>query len=272
MIKILIIEGDTPEQLELSARQGQLSNAQYYRDAIHSCRNDVQTEVAQPYTTDFSLQKLNLKQVDGVIFTGSTVNWSVDAAEAKPLRQAMEKAFHNGKPVLGSCNGLQLGAVVLGGKVAASPNGLELGLARDIRLTTDGESHPLHKGRPAVYASPCIHRDEISELPPGAVLTATNAHSPVQAMVYEQAGICFWGMQYHPEISASQIATIVTGDGLFSADRKLADELCEAEADPLGKAAVGLGIRGTDLQPQTRMLELSNWLAMVAKKTAKKDH
>ena len=66
--------------------------------------------------------------VDGVVFTGSGVSWSTDAPEAACQRAAMELAFDAGLPSWGSCNGMQLAAVVLGGQVAASPNGLGLAL------------------------------------------------------------------------------------------------------------------------------------------------
>ena len=59
----------------------------------------------------------------------------------------MEQVFTHAKPVWGSCNGLQLAAVVLGGSVAASPNGIEIGLAKDMMKTTDGQAHPMLAAR-----------------------------------------------------------------------------------------------------------------------------
>ena len=55
-------------------------------------------------------------------------------------------------------------------------------------------------GRPIEYAAPCIHRDEVAQLPKDAVLLAGNAHSPVQAFVVETDTVTFWGTQYHPEL------------------------------------------------------------------------
>lgn len=263
MTRILIIEGDTPDQLRFSAQQNQKSNAQYYQDALLDCQPDLQIETAQPYHPSFKLQELNLDNIDGVVFTGSTVNWSVDAPEAKPIRATMEKVFTQSKPTLGSCNGMQLGAVILGGRVAPSPNGRELGMARNIRLTSEGAQHSLHLGREDGFACSCIHRDEVAELPSGAILTATNDHSPVQAMVYERNGIQFWGMQYHPEISPKQIAALIAGEGLFTGSLELAENLRAAEENPLSIATQALKVSSRDLLPNTRMLEIKNWLAFI---------
>lgn len=266
MAHILIIEGDTPEQLRINIQQGVTSNAQYYQNALLSCQANVVTQLLQPYHPDFSPKDLTFDKVDGIVFTGSTVNWSVDAPEAKPLRNTMEKVLSSGKPVLGSCNGMQLGAVVLGGKVHSSPNGLELGLAKKIQLTADGQKHRIHAGRKAEFSCPCIHRDEVSELPNGALLTATNTHSPVQAFTYEKNGVSFWGMQYHPEISATEIADIVEADGLFASGASLARDLRLLETESKADASARLGVDANDLIPQTRMLELSNWLALIAQR------
>ena len=104
----------------------------------------------------------------------------------------MRKVFEAGLPTLGSCNGMQLAASVLGGQSSASPNGREDGLARDVTLTEAGRAHPFMAGRIDGYAAPCVHRDEVSRLPDGAVVLATNNHSEVQAFAYENDGIRFW--------------------------------------------------------------------------------
>lgn len=270
MTRILILEGDDPHQLAISARQGQTSNAAYYSLAFQSISPsltnnslDLQIDTVQPYHHDFNLDQLDLAPYDGVVFTGSTVNWSVDDPEAKPLRDTMEKVFAQGIPTLGSCNGMQLAAVVLGGQVADSPNGRELGMARNIRLTKEGQQHMLHQGREDGYACCCIHRDEVSQLPTDAILTATNDHSQVQAFVYEQGAIQFWGMQYHPEMKPGQISALIAGDGLFTGEAQLAEDLAAIQQDSNSDAVQRLGIRVSDLAPEMMMRELYNWLRMI---------
>ena len=116
--KILIVESNPPD---LIAAQGYRACDQF-KAAFAELEPSVKCRVAEPYATKFQLEKLD--DIDGVVFTGSGVNWSVDAKEAAPLRKVMEHVFHSDLPVWGSCNGMQLAAVVLGGSVRPSPNGL----------------------------------------------------------------------------------------------------------------------------------------------------
>jgi GMP synthase (glutamine-hydrolysing) len=213
--------------------------------------------VVAPYKTPLE----EVGEVDGIILTGSGVNWSVDAPEAASLRDAMVPVLDAGVPIWGSCNGLQLAAVVLGGAVGASPNGQELGLARDMILTEAGADHAMMAGRAKGFAVPCLHRDEVQRLPDGAVLLAGNAHSPVQAMAYEQGGVRFWGTQYHPEMSPSSVARGLRGYGLFQDRLADLEALEQAECDAVAAARLGSSVE--ELSPTGRARELSNWLQLI---------
>lgn len=227
MPNILIVEA-TPAVL---IAQGRFDFATCFRPVLRALDPSLSVKQTNPYDTPFDPQLLT--QADAVIFAGSSVDWTTDAPEAAPLRAAMEMVFAAGKPVWGSCNGLQLAAVVLGGAVGASTKGVETGLARDVRITEVGRGHPMLATRQNGFAAPCIHRDEVTRLPDGAQLLAGNAHSPVQSMAFVQGGVEFWGTQYHPELSLSQIA-------LASGRPQTA---LQSEADPAP--------------------ELANWLAQV---------
>lgn len=254
MPHILIIDSN-PEALNapMRARQGR-GAGQTYAAALKTCRDDLTITIIAPYDGD-ALPPLD--GFDGVVFTGSGVEWSTDDERAAPLRDIMRAVFDQGLPTLGSCNGMQLAASVLGGASQASRNGREDGLARDIHLTDAGRTHPLLTGRTDGYAVPCIHRDEVTRLPEGAVVLAGNAHSAVQAMAYEKDGIRFWGMQYHPEIDPADLGPALKSAGLMEADK--AAELAAVEQDP--DAARRQGARPEEMTPKVRMTELSNWLA-----------
>lgn len=209
--------------------------------------------IVSPY--EAPVTRSDLQAVDGAIFTGSAVSWGVDAPEAAPLRAAMEQVFDQGIPAYGSCNGMQLAACVLGGISAPSPNGREDGLARDVQLTEAGQMHPFLKGRQTGFTVPCIHRDEVTRFPEGAVLLAGNAHSPVQAFAYDNGNIRFWGVQYHPEITPAAMAGIL--DEIGGYPQSLRDDLRLAETD--AGAARRLGVAPGDLQPDQRVTEIRNW-------------
>ena len=258
MTHILIVEGNSPEIISADHGQGA---ADIYAKALMACDAGIVCRIVKPYEHTLTPADLQLQHTDGVVFTGSSVNWSTADKQAAPLRKVMEQVFAKGIPTLGSCNGLQLATVVLGGRIEASANGMELGIARDIRLTKAGLTHALHKDRHPSFVCPCMHRDQVSELPTGAVLTATNSHSLVQAMTYETNGVIYWGMQYHPEVSPLSFAQVLESNSMFGQNTALAADMRAADADPHGPAARRLGAMADDLEPSTRMLELRNWLS-----------
>ena len=188
MTTILILEGNTPDMVA----GGQMASGGFVQ-SFAVLAPEASVKILNPYARAFSAHVL--EGISGVVFTGAGVAWSTDAPEAAPLRHWMEGVLKAGLPIWGSCNGMQLAAVVLGGAVGASPNGIEVGVAREVQLTEAGASHDMLAGRSSGFAVPCIHRDEVLRLPEGAELLAGNAHSPVQAFAYEQGGVRVWATQ-----------------------------------------------------------------------------
>ncbi len=256
MKHVLIVDSDTPELNARNLRAAGQTTGQGYEAALRACTPDLATTIVAPYAGEACA---DMSSFDGVAFTGSGVDWCTDDAQAKPLAKVMEACFAAGLPTLGSCNGMQLAATVLGGSNRASPNGREDGLAKDIQLTPNGLQHPFLSSRHNGFAVPCVHRDEVETLPEGAVLLATNTHSAVQAFAYERDGVRFWGVQYHPEYSLSFIAMRVREWERVSAD--VADDIAVADADQ--EAAARLGVRMSDLRDEVRMAELRNWLKSI---------
>lgn len=254
MTHILILEGNSPQMLAAGK-----SDAEPFVSTLLALDPSVTLTIAAPYVHPVS--SIELEAADGVIFTGSGVDWATDAPEAEPQRAAMEQVFATGKPVWGSCNGLHLAAVLLGGAVGASPKGLEIGLARGVALTEVGAIHPAMAGRAPGFAVPCIHRDEVQRLPEGAVLLAGNDHSPVQAMAYERDGVDFWGVQYHPEFAPAFVARMVRGKPAALGGEALAVALETCESD-LG-AAARLGATPEAMRLPSRAVEIANWLRHV---------
>ena len=256
MKSILILEGNTVDLVSEAKSRNGVSPAEMYELAIVSQGEGIECNIIAPYETMLLDEHLN--NIDGVVLTGSGVPWSVDAPQARPLRRAVAKVFEKGLPTLASCNGMQLGAVILGGEVGNSPHGMEVGLAQDITKTEQGTKHSLLKGRTDGYSVPCAHRDEIKTLPERAVHLAKNTHSPIQAFAYEIGGVDFWGMQYHPEFTAAWVADLMRAPGTIWQNSEIADLLDVADTDR--SAAKKLGIRGEDLTPDIRMTEIRNWL------------
>lgn len=261
MSHLLIVESDAPAVEGSLKTAGKITSVGSYAREFQSISDQITFDIIRPYASGFEQLSVDYEAYDGFVFTGSDVPWSVDAAEALPLRQTMEATLTAQKPIFGSCNGLLLATVILGGECRAAPMGMEIGLACNITLSSVGQSHPLHRGRVEPFCALSIHRDQVSKIPDGAIVTAGNEHSSVQAMVYEQGNVRFWGTQYHPEYSLTNlIDSISDADGLFYSEHGILADLQAARHNPGGTAAKRLGAGPNDLKPLVRRTELRNWL------------
>ena len=178
----------------------------------------------------------------GRIITGSALHiWQ---QEPEAMRQVeIARAIYKAKvPFYGSCWGLQVATVAAGGVVHKNPRGREMGIARKIVPNAAGSAHPLLKGRPAAFDSPCSHLDEVATLPPDSTLLASNGMSRVQAAEIRHEGGTFWGVQYHPEYTLGDIAFLI--------DRRMGALMGEGFfADPAEKDAYVRDLRAIDEDP-----------------------
>jgi GMP synthase-like glutamine amidotransferase len=118
------------------------------------------------------------------------------------LEGLLRKATRHRVPTLAVCLGAQLLASAHGGVVERSPSGPEIG-ARLVARRDAADRDAVFAGVP--FAPDVIqwHRDEITELPAGAVLLAASTHYPVQAY---RIGQVAWGLQFHIECDLEMFA------------------------------------------------------------------
>ena len=259
MTRIVVLEANTPDIVDRRRSKGIGTAAGYYQIAFKDLGLDVESHIVEPYRNKISAR--DLQGADAAIFTGSGVAWSVDGPEGKTYLDACQMVFDAGLPTFGSCNGLQMASVLLGGTVQHSPNGLEVGVARALTLTDHGRSHAMMADRDTTYCVPCVHRDEVGRLPDGAELLAGNDHSPVQAFSYKGNGVDFWGVQYHPEMSVTNVAELLLDltDPSEAEEDALIKELLAVETNEA--IAERFGTTTEAQRTRTRTLELQNWLS-----------
>ncbi len=136
---------------------------------------------------------------------------SVYAEDAPSVDPAI---FDLGLPVLGFCYGHQITAVTLGGTVGHSEVG-EYGPA-ELHVSEGA----LFAGTPESQTVWMSHRDAVSEVPAGFIVTASTDVCPVAAMECAERRI--YTTQFHPEVKHSEYGQQMLKNFLF--------EICGLEA------------------------------------------
>lgn len=273
-MRILIAEGNTEERRKRLAEGGGTDGSVAYEKSLRLFWPQADIKVIYPADGDDARPGgTSLADYDGFVLGGSGLN--IPGGEADPaVRRQVDLAkavFESGLPFLGSCWGLQVAAAAAGGIVKPNPRGREMGFARKVALTPEGQSHPLFENKNGVFDSPAIHFDEVTHLPSGSTLLATNVHSTVQAATIQFRGGTFWGVQYHPEFDLAHIAGLtrcyaekLAGEG-FYADRTAAtdyaDRLDVLQREPSRHdLAWLLGLDTDVLDSRIRCQEIANWV------------
>jgi GMP synthase (glutamine-hydrolysing) len=277
MVQILIADG-TPAAMQAEREGfGIPSNASLFEAALRSQQPHIRCSSINVADGQDLPAGVSLGDFHGLMFSGSPLHIYDGTPQVTRQIDFARAAFMAGMPAWASCWGLQLATVALGGTVRCNPRGRELGVARAIRTTTAGRSHPLLAKRPPVFDALCSHIDELEQLPPGAEVLAQNEISAVQALAVElPSGSILFGTQYHPEF------TLLVAAGLI--EMRAADLVAEGFGrDCAELVAIARDFRALHVEPERRDLawrygigpeildpvrrtaEIGNWLDEVAK-------
>jgi len=271
-LRFLIIEGNTRTARDRYAAAYGRMPSESYATAVQEIVEDAVLDLAFPADEGANLPgSQGLAAYDAVFVTGSALN--VYDAEPAVTRQLdlMRAVFDSGVPVFGSCWGLQLATVAAGGEVRPNPRGREIGFARNIAPTAAGREHPLMAGRPAAFAAPASHIDTVTALPEGAVVLASNAMSEVQAAEIRHGNGVFWGVQYHPEYTLAELASLIerrakplAAEGFFASLEDAASYVADLRALDADPSRTDLawrhGLDAETLDPVLRRRELRNFI------------
>jgi len=207
----------------------------------------------------------------GVLWTGCNLTIYDDDERVTRQIQYSQQAYRTGTPQYGSCWGLQMAVVAAGGQVEANPLGREMGLARNIRQTPDGHGHRFYAGKPEVFSGFISHVDQVTRMPPGGKVLATNDFTLVQAVAVSHEQGAFWAVQYHPEYSLADMARLIVAreskllpEGFYADRDALLSHVAKLEAlaaapdrkDLRWQLAIGDDV----LDQKVRQREFRNWL------------
>ncbi|HEX7562038.1 MAG TPA: type 1 glutamine amidotransferase [Bradyrhizobium sp.] len=275
MLRLLVVEGNTPAGRRRIAESAGATPAESYAGVLRAIAPNAIVDICTPADGDGTPPQ-PLDSYDGLAITGSSLN--IYERDIASLRQIdfVREVFARGIPMFGSCWGLQLATVAAGGEVGLNPAGREVAFARKIALTSAGCDHPMHATREAVFDAPAIHSDIVTRLPQVAIVTARNAMSEIQAAEIRFGRGVFWGVQYHPEYGLHDIAAVIrrygetlVTEGFFAdiaeLDRYASDLSTLAANQQRRDIAWRLGFGDDIMKESVRQTELSNWIASLVR-------
>jgi len=272
-MKLLIIDG-YPEKSRLQFdKVGMTLAGKLYKKMLFQHMPDAETTIL--YTSDDStmLPSLEvLKTYDGILWPGCNLTvYHDDDERVQRMIEIVDLAFEAGIPQFGSCWAAQIAVYVAGGTVAVNPKGREMGVARKIYLTDAGKSHPMYEGKPPVFDGFISHDDEITVMPKGATILASNYFTSIQAVDVAYKNGSFWATQYHPEYDLKEMARLIvaradklTSEGYFNSQVDMMNYINILETiakEPNRKDLRWMaGIDDDLLKDNIRQLEFVNWL------------
>jgi GMP synthase (glutamine-hydrolysing) len=272
MTRLLLLEGNTADKRAKARDLGVRSSSEIYAEAIAAHFPDLELDVLNGADPGEAIPHgRSWADYAGFVVTGSSLHaYDTDFAVTNQIALLAQAADH-GLPIFGSCWGLQIAVMAAGGKVAHNPKGREVGFARKIALNDAGQPHPMFTHKQAVFDAPCIHYDEVVEMPANATLLASNAHSTVQAAVVPLGKSEVWAVQYHPEFDLKQLVQLYTlyaddmvAQGFFADQAELAayrDKIAKLAENPDNPGlAWQLGIDADILDPRQRAAEIIAWI------------
>jgi GMP synthase (glutamine-hydrolysing) len=119
-----------------------------------------------------------------------------------PLREVIQRAIDDGRPVFGACWGHQFLADLGGGAVIEDKERAEIG-TYPIRLTGSGRADPLFVEFPDRFHVQLGHNDRVSELGPGWLDLAQSDLCPYQVIRLD--GKPVYGTQFHSEMDEERL-------------------------------------------------------------------
>lgn len=132
---------------------------------------------------------------DGWLITGSKFGAYEDHDWIPPLEDFLRRTYARAVPIVGICFGHQILAQALGGKVGRHEGGWAVGPV----TYRDAQGHD-----PLTMLA--WHRDQVTDLPPGAEVLAGNAFCPYGVLSYGNRALT---MQPHPEFTPGFLADLI---------------------------------------------------------------
>ena len=259
-LSILICEGNTPEEGKIFQNIGIPTHTESLKKSLSYYNKDLKIDVLNP-CLELELNKIvpKLKNYDGLIWGGSSLNIYNDTPEIRRQIFFMKECFKNIKKMLTICWGMQVAVTAAGGEGKKGINGSHIGIAHDIELTNKGINNSLYKDKNKIFNTPAFNFDEVVTVPADATLLASNKINKVQGLNFKCGVSEIWGIQYHPEITYKKMIDIIKfrKDALIEKRNRFKNE------EEVNKHIHFIEEEIKISKKDSRMLEIRNWLNLI---------
>lgn len=267
-----VINGYPEPNRQVLAEAGMKQAHELYVDFLRSYVPQARIDILYVADLDVALPAgASLTSYDAYVWTGSNLTIYDDDPRVRRQIELAQAIYEVGRPSYGSCWGVQMAAVAAGGEVRKNPNGREWAFARNIELTEEGKRSKLYVGKPHRFDGFIMHLDEVTRVPPGGKVLATNAHTRVQALEVRHGRGVFWATQYHPEYNLYEMGRLLIArrqalvkEGFFEKEEgvlKMAQQMMELHEHPDSvELRQALDVGDDIIDPRIRQCELRNWI------------
>ena len=257
--KILIVEGNLKEENQSFTNGGIKTHTESLKESISYFTKNIEIDVVNPSSDKNINEKAKeLNKYEGMIWGGSSLNIYNNTIEIRRQLEFMKECQKKIKNILAICWGMQVAVTVAGGEVKKCSKGAHRGIAHKIKVNIDGVKHPIYKNKNTVFNTPAFNFDEVTTLPKGAILLASNNINKVMGLYFNSGISNIWGIQYHPEITYDKMISLIH----FRKDRLLKKKAFVNQQEIDNHIQI-IEEEKKHLSTDSRMMELKNWLSHI---------
>ena len=259
-LNILICEGNSPQEGKTFQNVGIPTHTESLNESLAYYNQNLKIDVLNP-CLELNINEIipKLKNYDGLIWGGSSLNIYNNTPEIKRQIFFMKECFKSIKKMLAICWGMQVAVTAAGGEVKRGVKGSHIGIANDIELTNEGLNSQLYKDKSNRFNTPAFNFDEVVTIPAKAIHLASNKINKIQGLNFKSGVSEIWGLQYHPEITYKKMVNIIKfrKDVLIQKRNRFKNE--EEINNHINLIEKEIKIS----EKNSRMLELKNWLNLI---------
>ena len=208
-LNFLIVEGNNPQNSEVFKRAAKSTCSENLKNLVMNLEPAANITIINPGKDNETKEALkNMKDYDGIIFTGGAMRLNDMTDEIKKHIDFASNCFKYDNKILAICWGLQVCSFAAGGKVAPGKKGAHIGIASDVVINEDGRNNLIYKNKKIKFNTPAYNFDEVCEVPNSSTILSSDNINNVMGVYFKSGNSEIWGLQYHPDYEYWQMVNL----------------------------------------------------------------